>query len=166
MAAELGMDIKRARRAGLLHDIGKLSIREDILNKSEPLTAEEFEIMKEHVDNAINIIRHLPSMDYVIPTVVSHHEHYDGSGYPRQLKSENIPIMGRILCIADSFDAMTSDRCYKKGVDKEEAIAILKSESGKQFDPKLVMLFIDLLQKDMIEIRGHCTIAEEVSEEK
>ena len=158
--------VEIVKEAALLHDIGKLSIRENILNKSEPLTAEEFAIMKEHVDNAINIIRYLPSMDYVIPTVVSHHEHYDGSGYPRQLKSENIPIMGRILCIADSFDAMTSDRCYKKGVDKEEAIAILKSESGKQFDPKLVMLFIDLLQKDMIEIRGHCTIAEEVSEEK
>ncbi len=153
--------IEIVKEAALLHDIGKLSIREDILNKSEPLTPEEFAVMKEHVDNAINIIRHLPSMDYVIPTVVSHHEHYDGTGYPRQLKSENIPVMGRILCIADSFDAMTSDRCYKKGLGKEEAIAILKNEAGKQFDPKLAMLFIDLLQKDLIEIRGHRTIVDE-----
>jgi putative nucleotidyltransferase with HDIG domain len=142
------------REAALLHDIGKIGIREDILNKPGKLTPEEFENMKSHVENAVNIIRHLPSLDYVIPTVLSHHERYDGLGYPRRLQGEDIPIMGRILCIADSFDAMTSQRPYRMPLPMEEAVAILRTEAGKQFDPKLVLTFIEQLEAGEIRVLG------------
>ena len=142
------------KEAALLHDIGKIGIKEDILNKPDRLTNEEYESIKGHVENAVNIIRHLPSLDYVIPTVLSHHERYDGCGYPRRLRGEEIPIMGRILCIADSFDAMTSQRPYRNPLPCEEAIAILRKESGKQFDPKLVMLFIELYESGKIRVLG------------
>ena len=157
LAKAAGMEkdlIEIVKESGLLHDIGKIGIREDILNKPGKLTPDEFEVMKAHVENAINIIRHLPSLEYVIPTVYSHHEHYDGSGYPRQLKGEEIPIMGRILCIADAFDAITSKRSYKEALSREEALAIMQAEAGKQFDPKLVLIFIDLVKNEKIEIRG------------
>ena len=153
--AGLGADlIEVVKEAALLHDIGKIGIREDILNKPGKLTADEYEVMKGHVENAVNIIRYLPALDYVIPTVLSHHERYDGKGYPRRLEGEEIPIMGRILCIADSFDAMTSVRSYKSALSAEEAIASLEKEAGKQFDPKLVQIFIDMVKKERLDIRG------------
>jgi diguanylate cyclase (GGDEF)-like protein/putative nucleotidyltransferase with HDIG domain len=155
-ATGMGDDLLEiVKEAGLLHDIGKIGVREDILNKPGKLSAEEFDIMKGHVVNAVNIIRYLPSLDYVIPAVLSHHERYDGKGYPRQLSGDEIPILGRILCIADSFDAMTSARSYKSAVSVQTAITILNKESGKQFDPKLVRTFIDLLEKGKIEIRSY-----------
>ena len=157
LARAAGLDndlIEIVKEAALLHDIGKIGIREDILNKPGKLTLEEFEVMKGHVENAVNIIRYLPSLDYVIPTVLAHHERYDGRGYPRRLAGEEIPIMARILCIADAFDALTSERTYKKALSKEETITILQEESGKQFDPKLAMIFIELVEADKIEIRG------------
>ena len=106
------------------------------------------------MENAVNIIRYLPSLDYVIPAVLSHHERYDGKGYPRQLAGDEIPILGRVLCIADSFDAMTSVRTYKPALSVEEALAILHKEAGKQFGPKLAMIFIDLVENGKIEIRS------------
>ena len=154
-AAGMGEDLLEiVKEAGLLHDIGKIGVREDILNKPGKLTPEEYEIMKGHVENAVNIIRYLPSLDYVIPAVLTHHERYDGRGYPRQLAGDEIPILGRILCIADSFDAMTSNRSYKAAVSVQTAIGILDKEAGKQFDPKLVRIFINLLEKGSIEIRS------------
>ena len=144
--------VEIVREAGLLHDIGKIGIREEILNKPERLSADEYEIMKSHVENAVNIIRHLPSLEYVIPAVLSHHEHYDGRGYPRKLAGDNIPITGRILCIADSFDAITSVRNYKAAIPIEQAIEILRSEAGKQFDPNLVEIFVELLESGSLEL--------------
>ena len=141
------------REAGLLHDIGKIGIREEILNKPGRLTPDEFEVMKSHVENAVNIIRHLPSLDYVIPAVLSHHERYDGRGYPRRLAQANIPITGRILCVADSFDAIVSIRNYKDATPVQDAIAILRSEAGKQFDPNLVEIFVELVENNKIELR-------------
>ena len=158
--AGFGTDlVEIVREAALLHDIGKIGIREEILNKPGRLTEDEYEIMKGHVENAVNIIRYLPAMDYVIPTVLSHHERYDGKGYPRRLKGEEIPIMGRVLCIADSFDAMTSERSYKKALSVKQAIASLEYEAGKQFDPKLVHIFIDLVNRGRVEIKDHITKA-------
>ena len=157
LAKAAGMEkdlIEIVKEAGLLHDIGKIGIREDILNKPGKLTLDEYEIMKSHVENAVNIIRYLPSLDYVIPTVLSHHERYDGRGYPRRLVGEEIPVMGRILCIADSFDAMTSVRSYKDALSAEDAVNALQEEAGKQFDPKLVQIFIELVVKHKVEIRG------------
>ena len=140
------------KEAGLLHDIGKIGIREDILNKPGKLTAEEFAIMKSHVENSVGIIRHLPSLDYVIPAVISHHERYDGRGYPRGIAGENIPLMGRILCVVDSFDAMTSKRCYKPSMPVSRALEILRQERGTQFDPQLADAFIDMVQNGEITL--------------
>ena len=109
--------------------------------------------MKGHVESAVNIIHHLPSLDYVIPAVYSHHERYDGHGYPRHLAGDNIPITGRILCIADSFDAITSDRTYKNAISVPEALDLMRAESSGQFDPKLVDIFIDLVENGDIELR-------------
>lgn len=137
--------------SALLHDIGKIGIAEDILNKPGPLTMEEYTIMKSHVENAVDIIRHLPSLDYVIPAVIGHHERYDGKGYPRQIGGEEIPLVARILCIADSFDAMISRRSYKREMSVEKGVRIIEDELGKQFDPVLGKLFIQLIREGKIE---------------
>lgn len=154
MSADL---VEIVREAGMLHDIGKIGIREDILKKPGKLTPDEFELMKSHVENAVNIIRYLPSLDYVIPAVFSHHERYDGRGYPRRLAEDNIPITGRILSIADAFDAITSIRNYKEAGSPEEAVRILRAEAGKQFDPNLVEIFVELVENKKIEMRGVTT---------
>lgn len=156
LARAFGMNeecIDTVREAGLLHDIGKIGIREDILNKPGRLNYDEYEIMKTHVENSIGIIRHLPSLDYVIPAVLSHHERYDGKGYPRGVAGEDIPVMGRMLCIVDAFDAMISRRTYKKPMPVEQALEVLRAECGRQFDPKLAELFIELVQQKKIELK-------------
>ena len=161
-AAGMSPDLTEiVREAGLLHDIGKIGIREDILNKPAKLSADEFEAIKAHVENAVNIIRHLPSMDYVIPAVLSHHERYDGRGYPRKLAGDNIPITGRILCIADSFDAMTSNRNYQAAVPVQNAIDILHREAGFQFDPNLVDVFVEKLESGQILLQSSVAENEE-----
>ena len=144
--------VEIVREAGLLHDIGKIGIREDLLNKPGRLTLDEFETMKAHVENAVNIIRHLPSLDYVIPAVLSHHERFDGRGYPRKLSGDNIPVTGRILCIADAFDAIISVRNYKDAIPIPRAIEILRSEAGKQFDPNLVEIFAELVESGTLKL--------------
>lgn len=134
------------KEAALLHDIGKIGIPEHVLNKVGALTDEEYETMKCHVESSVEIIRHLPSMDYVIPAVLGHHERYDGTGYPRRIKGRDIPLSARILCVADSFDAMVSKRCYKTSMSVEFAIGELEKGAGAQFDPELVPVFIGLIQ--------------------
>ena len=138
--------------AALLHDIGKIGIPEHILNKPGRLSAEEYEVMKQHVENSIGIIRHLPSLDYVIPAVIGHHERWDGRGYPRRISGEDIPLSARILCIADSFDAMVSKRSYKDAYNTEHALNVVRSEIGRQFDPQLAELFITLVENGTIKV--------------
>ena len=145
--------IDMIREAALLHDIGKIGIPEHILNKPGRLTDSEYEIMKSHVENSIGIIRHLPSLDYVIPSVIGHHEHFDGQGYPRRIAGEDIPLGARILCIADSFDAMVSERSYKQAYPLEKALGILEEEAGRQFDPKLVPVFIELIRSGRVQVQ-------------
>ena len=128
-----GMDddcVEIIKEAALLHDIGKIGIPEQILKKPGRLTDDEYSIMKSHVEQSISIIRHLPSLDYVIPAVVGHHERYDGRGYPRGLKGEEIPLLARMLCIADSFDAMISKRSYKEAYTLDYAVDQLVTGSG------------------------------------
>ena len=110
--------------------------------------------MKKHVELSIGMIRHLPSLDYVIPAVIGHHERYDGKGYPRGIAGESIPLMARILTITDSFDAMTSKRSYKSEMSVEKAIEILRSESYHQFDGKLVECFIQLIENGQLQIKA------------
>lgn len=155
LAAALGMNedmIEIIRQAALLHDVGKIGIPEYILNKEGKLTGEEYEIIKGHVEASIDIIRHLPSLDYVIPAVIGHHERYDGKGYPRRIAGEDIPLTARILCVADSFDAMTSKRCYKKAFPVEVAREKLLQDAGRQFDPDLVYKFVECLDNGSITL--------------
>lgn len=155
LAAALGMNedmIEIIRQAALLHDVGKIGIPEYILNKPGRLTDEEYEVIKGHVEASIDIIRHLPSLDYVIPAVIGHHERYDGKGYPRRIAGEDIPLTARILCVADSFDAMTSRRCYKKAFPLEVAREKLLLDAGKQFDPDLVYKFVECLDNGTITL--------------
>lgn len=155
LATALGMNedmIEIIRQAALLHDVGKIGIPEYVLNKPGRLTDEEYEIIKGHVEASIDIIRHLPSLDYVIPAVIGHHERYDGKGYPRRIAGEDIPLTARILCIADSFDAMTSRRCYKKAFPLEVAREKLLLDAGKQFDPELAYKFVECLDNGTITL--------------
>lgn len=155
LAEALGMnenEIEIIRDAGMLHDIGKISIPEDILKKTSRLTDEEYAIMKTHVENSTKMIRYLPDMDYVIPAVVGHHERYDGKGYPRGLAGEEIPLMARILTIADCFDAMTARRPYKQPNSISYAVAELQANSGTQFDPALVSEFVQLIYDGKISV--------------
>lgn len=155
LAEALGMnstDIEIIRDAGMLHDIGKISIPEHILQKTSRLTAEEYEVMKTHVENSTKMIRYLPDMDYVIPAVVGHHERYDGAGYPRGLAGEAIPYMARILTIADCFDAMTARRPYKQPLSVSYAVNELQNNSGTQFDPELVKTFVGLIHDGKITV--------------
>lgn len=154
LATAIGLnsnEIRIVKEAGLLHDIGKIGIPETILKKQGKLTDEEYEIMKTHVTNSIEMIHHLPNMDYVIPAVLTHHERYDGRGYPRGLEGEGIPLLGRILAVCDSYDAITSKRIYKDALSKEYAIAELERNKGTQFDPYLADTFIRLVKEGKIE---------------
>lgn len=153
LAYEIGLGedtVEIIREAALLHDIGKIGISESVLNKPGSLTDEEYNVMKSHVENSVNIIRHLPSLDYVIPAVIGHHEWYNGKGYPRRIAGEDIPLSARILCIADCFDAMISLRPYKAPYSIEYAKNELLKLSGKQFDPRLVTAFLGLLESGKI----------------
>ena len=139
-------DSKTLKYGAYLHDIGKIHISEDILNKKMPLNNDEWNILKQHPQNGTDIIKPIESLKHVIPLVLHHHERYDGFGYPSQLKGEETPYLARILTIVDSFDAMTSDRPYRRRKSFNEAIIELKSCSGKQFDPQIVVSFIEALE--------------------
>ncbi len=124
-----------------LHDIGKVGVPDHILNKAGGLTDEEFTKIKQHPVYGDEIIANITSLQHIRPIVRSHHERWDGKGYPDKLKGEEIDKLARITCVADTFDAMTSDRPYRKGMPKEKANQIIKSESGKQFDASVVEAF-------------------------
>ena len=129
----------------LLHDIGKIGIPDAILNKTGRLTQEEYNQIKNHVNIGLEIIDDIPQLEDVIDCIHCHHERYDGRGYPNGLKGEEISIKGRIICIADSFDAMTSNRSYRKALSVEEAVAELQRNSGSQFDPYITEVFLSIL---------------------
>ena len=134
------------RAAGLLHDIGKIGIPDSILNKKESLSHDEWEPIKAHPQLGVAILRHIVDLTDCLPAILHHHEHYDGNGYPTGLKGGNIPIEARILSIADSYEAMTSPRVYRKQMAAEEAVKELKSNAGTQFDPELVEVFCKILE--------------------
>ena len=147
VAAGLNDDqVRTIYAAGLLHDIGKISVPEDILNKTGKLTEAEYGIMKSHVNSSIEMIRHLPGMDYLIPAALGHHERWDGKGYPRGIRGEEIPISARCLSIADVFDAMTTDRPYRRGLPLEYALRQIEDGAGTQFDPTLAAIFVQLVR--------------------
>ncbi len=147
MAIELKLnesEVKKLKTAGLLHDIGKIAISEDILNKQDRLIDAELEEMKRHSEIGYNILSALNEMAEIAKAVLSHHENWDGTGYPMGLKGENIPLQARIIRIVDAYDTMTNDRLYGKALTAEEAIEELKQKTGTLFDPQLVSIFIGL----------------------
>ena len=143
-------EIQKIRSAGLLHDIGKLNLPDSILTKRDPLTDTEWEMIRHHPELGTRIIKYIVGLRGCIDAVLFHHERYDGNGYPRGLKGEEIPKDARIMAIADSYDAMISERGYKKRkLTEEEAIKELDACSGTQFDPELAKIFIELRRKSM-----------------
>lgn len=106
--------------------------------------------MQKHVENSVAMIRHLPSLDYVIPAAIGHHERWDGKGYPRRIAGEDIPLSARCLAIADAFDAMTTARSYKPAMPVEFAIAEIERGAGTQFDPKLAPVFVELVRSGKV----------------
>lgn len=155
LAEALGFEedlVEVIRQAGLLHDIGKIGIPDVILTKTGRLTSEEFSVMRQHVERSIEMIRHLPSLDYIIPAVLGHHERFDGKGYPRGIAGEDIPLSARCLSVADAFDAMVSKRSYKNKMPVEAALEEIERNLGLQFDPKLGRKFIDCIKDGTIEV--------------
>ncbi len=133
--------------AGLLHDIGKIAMPKSILCKNGRLTDEEFLVMKSHPTRGEKIVINIKKLHIIAEWVKSHHERYDGTGYPDGLKGENIPLAGRIIALADTYDAMTSTRPYRTALSHETAISEIKRCAGTQFDPSLAELFIMLSNK-------------------
>jgi len=143
LSAEL---VERAHQGGRLHDIGKLPLPDELLNKPGPLTTEEYEALKRHTTYGYELLRPIPFFKELLPAVWSHHERWDGRGYPQGLAGEEIPLTARIMAVADSYDAMTSDRAYRKAMSHEEAIEELHRCAGRQFDPRVVDAFITIFR--------------------
>ncbi len=141
-------DIVRVHYIGLVHDIGKIGVADSVLNKAGKLTAEEFNLMKRHTEIGFELMSSMgQEIEGVLDGIRFHHERYDGTGYPDGLTGEDIPLVARILCIADSYDAMTSNRVYRKRLTSDEVRSELLRCSGTQFDPKLIEVFIRLLEE-------------------
>jgi putative two-component system response regulator len=140
IADQLGLDpdtVENVRLAGRIHDVGKIGIREDILNKPGKLTPEEFAHIKDHVRIGMEILAPLKHIGEALRFVHDHHEHHDGTGYPRNLKDEQISIGGKILAAADAFDALTSKRAYREPLTQEDTLRLLEQHVGRLLDPKV-----------------------------
>jgi hypothetical protein len=140
-------EILYIRRGSLLHDIGKLGVPDDILHKDGPLTEEEWQIMRQHPQFAYNLLYPIEYLRTAMDIPYCHHERWDGTGYPRGLKETAIPLSARIFAVADVYDALTSDRPYRKAWPKEKAIEYLQKETGTHFDPNIVEIFTNEIQR-------------------
>lgn len=148
LATEIGLhaeEVELIRITGTLHDVGKIGVPDAILQKSGRLSDEERQIMETHPVLGEVIVRKAPALADTLPGVRGHHERWDGKGYPDGLSEESIPLMARVLALADTFDAMTSDRPYRKGMDVEVALAEIELNAGTQFDPALVPAFVQMM---------------------
>jgi HD-GYP domain-containing protein (c-di-GMP phosphodiesterase class II) len=153
IAEELGMkgqEVEDLRRASVLHDLGKIGVREAVLNKPGKLTEEEFEEIVRHPETAVRILDPIPFFRPLLPAILHHHERFDGKGYPARLAGRTIPIASRIMTIADTFDAMTSTRAYRKALPVADAISEIRRCSGTQFDPDIVPAFLACQSKIVI----------------
>jgi HD-GYP domain-containing protein (c-di-GMP phosphodiesterase class II) len=149
-----GTEIRNLRYGATLHDVGKIGIRGDILNKKGRLTREEYEIIKKHPVIGEHIIERVDFLQGARPIVRSHHERFDGTGYPDGLRDEEIPFLARVAGIADFFDALTSDRPYRTAFSVEETSMIIKERIGREFDP--------LVAKEFLEISSNLVKPQEV----
>jgi len=162
VARELGIqgdELLDIERAAILHDIGKLAVPDAILSKPGPLTPDEWMEMRRHPDVGCQMVRDVPFLSCAADIIRGHHERLDGTGYPRNLKGEEIPIGARIFAVVDAYDAMTSDRPYRLALSHEEALAEIRRETGTQFDPVVVVTFFAAVRKGLIgpgmPVKGH-----------
>jgi HD-GYP domain-containing protein (c-di-GMP phosphodiesterase class II) len=144
-------EMKELELSAIFHDIGKIGTPDVVLNKASRLNEDEFQIMKHHPEQSYQILKEFPLFEKVALNARFHHERFDGKGYPLGLKGEDIPVAARIILIADTFDAMTSTRPYRKGLPYEVAFDELLQFSGTQFDPNLVSLFIEGMRKESLK---------------
>ncbi len=147
--------METAQLSALLHDVGKIGIRDEILNKRDKLTADEFEVMKSHVTIGANILKPVKGLSNLQDGILYHHERFDGKGYPFGLKGKDIPIIGRIVNVADSFDTITTARSYKKAEATKYAMEELKQCAGTQFDPEIVEAFYQAYKKGKLTKREY-----------
>jgi putative nucleotidyltransferase with HDIG domain len=140
-------ELQHIRRGALLHDIGKMGISDQILLKKGELTPEEMEIMRTHPILAFKMLQPIAYLRHALEIPYSHHEKWDGTGYPRGLKGEQIPLVARIFALADVWDALTSSRPYRKAWTKKKALAYIKQQSGTHFDPQLVKIFLRTIKE-------------------
>ncbi|MBQ9869778.1 MAG: HD domain-containing protein [Ruminococcus sp.] len=155
IAEKMGLhetEVKNLGYIALMHDCGKIGIPDNILTKPARLTDEEFKIMQGHTTYGGKALEEFTSMDGIVEGALYHHERYDGKGYPKKLKGENIPLYARIICVADSLDAMNSDRCYRPHLKPEVIKQELKKNSGSQFDPDIVECALELIEDGVIKL--------------
>jgi putative nucleotidyltransferase with HDIG domain len=150
LARRMGMpeeEIVHLRRGAILHDIGKMIIPDEILRKPGPLTPSEWLIVKKHPEAAYELLKPIPYLQKAIDIPYCHHEHWDGSGYPRGLKGEEIPLAARIFSVVDVWDALLSDRSYSKAWSREDALSYIHENAGKLFDPQVVAVFLKFVEE-------------------
>ena len=153
IAQRLGLtddEVEKIRISALLHDVGKIGIDDSILKKPSALTDEEYEIMKKHPQKGYKIMSQIPAMKEFLPGMYMHHEMVDGKGYPQGLKGDEIPMMGRIVAVADTFDAMTTERPYQKAMEFDDALARIESFVGTRYDPAVVAALIEACKEGQI----------------
>lgn len=147
-----GEELDRIYYIALLHDSGKIGVPDNILRKPGRLTDEEFEVIKSHTTRGGEILSNFKSLENAGEGALYHHERYDGRGYPKGLKGEEIPLIARMICVADSFDAMNSSRVYRKNLSKEYIISELENNKGTQFDPKIADIMLKLIAEGKVTI--------------
>ena len=142
--------VERVRLAGIVHDVGKIGVPEAVLCKTGRLTDEEFALIRQHPEIGYQILRDIPQFEDLLPGVLSHHERFDGTGYPHGLTGDAIPLMARIIGLVDAFDAMSSNRTYRSAMPRDRVFEELADHAGSQFDPDLVEAFrrVDLARYD------------------
>ncbi len=138
--------------AALLHDVGKIGVPDAILKKAGPLTPEERALINRHPEYSWSILRLFPGLEEASLYALHHHESMDGAGYPAGLKGSDIPLVSRIICVIDAFDAMISNRCYRQGLPQSEAIARLNRSSGTQFDPGVLQAFLPIAEQEASDV--------------
>jgi putative nucleotidyltransferase with HDIG domain len=156
IAREMKLDdefLEILRISAQLHDVGKIGIEDHILKKPGALTPEEFEIMKTHTTKGANILRPVKQLKEMLPGIELHHEALDGRGYPYGLKDEQIPLLARVIAVADTFDALTTNRPYQRAHDPQEALRIIHSLAGKRLDPVAVAALVAVYQRGEIRIQ-------------
>jgi response regulator RpfG family c-di-GMP phosphodiesterase len=153
-------EIRRIVQAGVMHDVGKIGVRYDMLNKPGKLTPEEIAVFRQHPEKGKRILEPVPCLHGLIDGCWCHHEWWDGGGYPRGLSGHNIPVVGRIVSIADAYDAMTSDRAYRRALSHEVAVGEIERCAGTQFDPELADAFVKLIDAWRLQMneRGHSSL--------